>query len=100
MVTEYSRQRADAIGLGRTRRLDAGKPDLTSIVETKAAAIDDLGDMASTQIRQRARRRTRRRRRTQSDQAEHQHARAHSRNASGEKRENHRGMFARFVHSA
>ena len=54
MVGEHGRQRADPLRLGRTSGLDPGKPDLASIGQTKAAAIDDLGDMAFAQFGRRA----------------------------------------------
>src|SRR5262249_33281491 len=53
-ASESSRQCPDATGLGWSHSFDAGKPDFTSIVETKAAAIDDLGDMTFAQPRRRA----------------------------------------------
>jgi hypothetical protein len=54
MADEQSRQRIDAIRSGCAHRLDAGKPDLASIIETKAAAIDDLGDMTFAELGRRA----------------------------------------------
>jgi hypothetical protein len=50
MADEQSRQRIDAIRSGCAHRLDAGKPDLASIIETKAPAIDDLGDMTFDEL--------------------------------------------------
>ncbi len=54
VVGEDSGQHADAIRLGCAGRLDAREADLASVIETKAAAVDDLGDVTFTELRRRA----------------------------------------------